>query len=65
MWFFKRKKRQAEFDRKDAEVQAIQELTFKKIDEATESIQKVGKLLEDKTIAEIIYKASGAARRAK
>lgn len=65
MWFLKRKKRDEEFARKEAEIQAIQEDTFKKIDEATQSAKKLGKLLEDKTIAEMIYNATGAGRRKK
>lgn len=61
--FWRRKKKAQELAEKEALINAINKDTFKKIDEAAKSTKKLTKLFDERSIAELIYKASGAGRR--
>jgi hypothetical protein len=61
--FFNRKK-DKEYDRKEAQIQAIRQDTLKKIDKAQVSTSKVNELLkEDLGITGMIFYATGGDKR--
>lgn len=61
--FWLRKKKAKELAEKEAIIDAIHKDTYKKIEEAAKSTRKLTLLFDEKSIAELIYKASGAERR--
>lgn len=61
--FWLRKKKAKELAEKEAIIDAIHKDTYKKIEEAAKSTLKLTQLFDEKSIAELIYKASGAERR--
>lgn len=61
--FWHRKRKAKELAEKEALIDAIHRDTYKKIEEAAKSTRKLTKLFDERSIAELIYKASGAGRR--
>ena len=62
MFRFRRKKADTT-DAKEAQIQAIREDTFKKIDKSNKSTKKLITLLESKRVTENIFDATGGKRR--
>lgn len=67
MLFFGNKHRKIEQSKKEAEIAAIKKATFKKVDKATENLQRVNELLDSKAlgITGTIFLATGGDKRIK
>lgn len=67
MFFFRAKKQDIKDDKKEAQTQAIRQDMFKKIDKATDSMDKLAKLLDDESlgITGSIFYATGGDKRIK
>lgn len=64
MFLFRR--RAATDIKKEAEIQAIRQDTFKKVDKANKSMDKLTDLLDNKSgVTELIFYATGGAKRDK
>ena len=65
MWLFNRKQRKKRFKAQEAEIKAIHQETLSVVNETYEETHKANKLWEEKSVAEVIYKAAGLERRGK
>lgn len=63
--FMRNKRREAELDKKEAQIQAVHSDTLKKIDKYTKPTKKLNDYIEDRDITNLIFLASGGDHRRK